>query len=156
MNRDPIDLIQRAAPQPIAAEIPPALERADHLLTEYGRWATRSSGRGRPETLDRMYRRESDGRESREAYRDRCMAVPELPLMPTPDALAVQRALTRVADAERIVLQILYVPQRLPPHAQLRILRIPPQLSRVRHLAGLRQFDNLHRLTTMRVSSRPT
>jgi hypothetical protein len=48
------------------------------------------------------------------------------------------------------VLTILYVPQRLPPQAQLRILRIPAQLSQVRHLAGLRMFDNLHRLVTMK------
>jgi hypothetical protein len=146
MTRDPINF----AASDIAALIPQDLARADHLLTEYGRWATRTGGRGKPATLDRWYRPESDGRESREAYRARCAAVPTMPLMPAPDALAVQRALTRVADRERIVLQILYVPARLPPHAQLRTLRIPPQLSRIRHLAGLRQFDNLHRLCIMR------
>ena len=150
MTRDPIPAT--SAPQSIAADIPPPLVRADQLLTEYGRWATRGGGRGAPGTLDRLYRRESDGRESREAYRERCAVLPLMPLMPTPEALAVQRALTHVADAERIVLTILYVPQRLPPHAQLRLLRIPPQLSRVRHLAGLRQFDNLHRLCIMRAT----
>lgn len=148
MIRDPI--AATTPPQSIAADIPDALARADHLLTEYGRWASRRNGRGMPGTLDRMYRRESDGRESREAYRDRCAAMPQLPLMSTPDALVVQRALTRVPDQERIVLTILYVPQRLPPQAQLRILRIPAQLSQVRHLAGLRMFDNLHRLVTMK------
>jgi hypothetical protein len=36
-----------------------------------------------------------------------------------------------------------YVPQRLPIEAQLRIAQIPPRLCQERHLRGLRMFDNL-------------
>lgn len=133
----------------IAAEIPEALRAADETLTQYGRWATTHSGRGRPGTLDRMYDRATDGRESLEAFRRRREHVPDDPLMPTLEALVAQRALARVPDVERIVLAILYIPGRLPPQAQLRILRIPPQLSRVRHLAGLRMFGNLHRIASL-------
>jgi hypothetical protein len=143
MTRDPIDF---ARPQEIAAEVPSDLLRADFLLRQYGIWASTGRRNVAPGTLDRMYRRESDGRESREAYRERCAEVPRDPIMTTPDALAVHRALVRVADDERMVLQILYVPQRVAPQHQLRILRIPPLVSRERHLGGLRQFDNLHRI----------
>lgn len=134
----------------IAAEIPPALRQADETLAQYGRWATTHGGRGsRPATLDRCYIREADRRESLEAFQRRREHVPDDPLMPTPEALVAQRALARVPDVERIVLAILYIPGRLPPQAQLRILRIPPQLSRVRHLAGLRMFDNLCRIAAL-------
>jgi len=128
-----------------AADIPADLREADDLLTRYGRWAT-TSGRGsKPATLDRMYIREADRKESLEAYQRRRAHVPGEPLMPTADALVVQRALAQVADHERIVLTVLYIPhRRLPVQVQLRLLRIPPKLCRTRHLAGLRQFRNLH------------
>ena len=64
------------------------------------------------------------------------------------EALVCQRALARVADRERMVLSVLYIPRRLPPEAQLRLLRIPPQLSQQRHLAGLQIFDNWRRVLT--------
>lgn len=148
MRRDAIDLHASE----IAATIPDELIPSDTLLRQYGEWASRRGSRGAPGTLDRMYRRESDGRESREAYAERCSAVPKDPPMTTPDAMSVQRALIRVPDKERVVLQVLYVPQRLPPHAQLRILRITPQLSRIRHLEGLRLFTNIHRVGTIRAT----
>lgn len=62
------------------------------------------------------------------------------------DALICQRALARVPDRERVVLAVLYIPRRTPPEVQLRILRIPPQLSQQRHLLGLRIFNNMRRL----------
>lgn len=131
-----------------AADIPASLRYADDVLTRYGRWAT-SGGRGsRPATLDRMYIREADRKESLEAYMRRRSHVPADPLMPTNEALAAQRALARVADRERIVLSVLYVPRSAPIEVQLRRLRIPPRLSRERHLAGLRMFGNLYRILT--------
>lgn len=140
--------MKRSTNLSIAADIPPDLADADRTLQAYGRWATTHSGRGGRGgvTLDRMYRREADARESLEAYQRRRSHVPTEALMETADALLAQRALQRVPDRERIVLSILYVPRRLPPQAQLRLLRIPPQLSQVRHLAGLRMFLNIHRV----------
>ena len=59
------------------------------------------------------------------------------------EALACQRTLAKVPELERKVLTILYVPQRLPIEAQLRLAHIPPRLCQERHLRGLRMFDNI-------------
>lgn len=129
-----------------AADVPEALRDADKLLTDYGRWAVTRS-RNRPATVDRQFIREADRRESLEAYQRRRETIPN-PLMPMQQAMLVQRTLARVADRERIVLAVLYVPRKLSVENQMAILRIPPQLSRVRHLAGLRMFDNLYRVAS--------
>jgi len=129
-----------------AADVPQALRDADKLLTDYGRWAVTRS-RNRPATVDRQFIREADRRESLEAYQRRRETIPN-PLMPVQQAMLVQRTLARVADRERIVLAVLYVPRKLTVENQMAILRIPPQLSRVRHLAGLRMFDNLYRVAS--------
>ena len=124
----------------IWAAFPESLADADEALTAYGRWAAdRDRGSRRCASAEGQYRGESwEAVESRRA--------PAPVSMLAADAMLCQRALIRVADRERIVLQVLYIPKRLPPEAQLRILRIPPQLCQVRHLAGLRMFDNLHKM----------
>lgn len=127
-----------------AADIPPELARADDLLARYGRWATSYGARKGAPTLDRMFIREADRKESLEAWKRRREHVPADPLMATPDAMAVQRALASVADRERIVLTIIYIPRREPVHVQMAALRIPPQLAQIRHLSGLRMFKHLH------------
>lgn len=71
-------------------------------------------------------------------------------LMPTHEALNCQRALQRVPDLNRVVLAILYVPAKIRPEHALRLLRIPPRLSQERHLTGLKMFNNLHRIVSMR------
>jgi hypothetical protein len=73
-----------------------------------------------------------------------------LPGLTAQDALICQRALARVSDAERVVLAVLYVPRRITAEQQLRMLRIPPRISRDRHLCGLRQFANWRDLLTRR------
>src|SRR5574343_1685249 len=95
-----------------AADIPPDLARADDLLARYGRWATSYGSRKSAPTLDRMFIREADRKESLEAWKRRREHVPADPLMATPDAMLVQRALSRVADRERVVLTVLYIPRR--------------------------------------------
>lgn len=127
-----------------AADIPPELRRADDLLTRYGRWATSYGARKGAPTLDRMFIREADRKESLEAWQRRREHVPHDHLMPTPDAMLVQRALARVADRERVVLSILYIPRRQPVHMQVAALRLTPSLCRIRHLSGLRMFRHLH------------
>lgn len=72
-----------------------------------------------------MYIREADRKESLEAYQRRRAHVPGEPMLSSAEALVAQRSLARVADRERVVLTVLYVPKRLPVAAQLRILRIP-------------------------------
>lgn len=127
-----------------AADIPQELVRADDLLTQYGRWATSyGASKGAP-TLDRMYIREADRKESLEAYQRRRAHVPGEALMPTAAAMNVQRALAMVPDQERIVLTILYIPRRQPVHMQVAALRLTPSLCRIRHLSGLRMFRHLH------------
>ena len=59
------------------------------------------------------------------------------------DALAVQRALAKVPEVERVVLAVLYIPNRLPAVVRLAKMRVPPLLSRERHIRGLRMFYNI-------------
>ena len=115
------------------AEIPPQLYASDELLTRYGRWAVSRPQRRHCGSLEGLYRSPAND----DDRQPRGIALPVL------DAMAAQRALARVPDRERIVLAVLYVPQRLPPAAQFHMLRIPAALVRGRHLAGLRMFDNL-------------
>ena len=120
----------------LVGDIPPRLQRADEVLHAYGRWAMDRFRKQRCASAEGMYRippGDAD-REPREI------------LLPTPEAMEVHRALIRVPDLQRTVLHILYVPKRLPPEAQLRMLRIPARLCQQRHLDGLRMFDNLWRI----------
>lgn len=127
-----------------AADIPADLLDADELLHKFGRWAMwrqprthcgSAEGRfqpGRGESLDAR-------REAREV------------LLDPATAMACQRALARVPDKERLVLELLYVPrhvgQRLVSiEVQVRLLRLPARLCQERHLAGLRMFANLSRI----------
>lgn len=116
----------------IAAKIPHNLRDADELLHRYGRWAMHRHKKQHCGSAEGRYTipPNDDDREPREQ------------IMGTVDALVCQRALARVPDKERVVLAILYVPQRLPAEVQLRLLRIPPRLSQDRHLLGLRAFWN--------------
>lgn len=123
----------------IYADLPRELHDADEVLQLYGQWAMDRGQKRRCGSAEGNYRAGGEG--VREARRD-----PAIKTLSTEDALRCQRALASVADVERVVLTILYVPQRLPPQAQLRLLRIPPQLSRVRHVAGLRVFWNWYKL----------
>lgn len=123
----------------IAADIPFDLLAADEALTRYGRWAADRHRRHRCGSAEGMYR--ADGWEANERRR-----VPALVGLAAAEAMASQRALARVAEDERRVLAILYVPNRLPPEAQLRIARIAPSVSCERHLRGLRMFWNIRRI----------
>jgi hypothetical protein len=125
--------------QQIYADLPADLHEADEVLQLYGQWAMDRGEKRRCGSAEGNYRAGGEG--AREARRE-----PVIKKLTTEDALRCQSALRSVADAERIVLTILYVPQRLPSEAQLRLLRIPPQLARVRHLAGLRVFWNWYRM----------
>ena len=125
----------RGSIENIACDVPLDLRYADETLYRYGRWAMHRHKKQRCASAEGMYRipPNDDDRLPREL------------LLTTHDALRAQRALAAVAERERTVLVILYVPQRLPSSALLRIKRIPPVLSRERHLHGLRMFDNCYR-----------
>lgn len=119
-------------PLDIAAEIPHGLRDADDLLYRYGRWAKdrirlRSCG-----SAERAYRPPPNDLDRE----------PKPVLMHIDLAMACQRALARVPERERVVLTVLYVPRRIPAEVQLRLMRIPPRLSKERHILGLRMFDN--------------
>lgn len=122
--------------QQIHAEVPPELQAADDLLQRYGR-----------SVMDRFRKQHCASAEGRYAIPpnddDR---EPREVLLSAIDVTLVQRALMGVAERERTMLNILYVPQRLPAEAQLRMKRIPTSLAASRHLDGLKQFSERHRI----------
>jgi hypothetical protein len=125
----------------IAAEIPGDLNEADDLLHRFGRWAMHRLTRRRCGSAEGAYRAKPD-------EEDR---APREHLMHPTDAMRTQRALSKVPQKWRIVLEVLYVPKRagngkvIKPELMFRLMRIPPRLSRERHIEGLRQFNNIHR-----------
>lgn len=122
------------------AELPQELRQADQMLTAYGRWAKDRQKVHRCGSAEGRFRPPPDETVDEDARRE-----PRETLMPTTDALQVHRALIRVAEVEREILQILYVPQRMRIEQQLRLRRIPGRLCQERHLRGLRMFANLMR-----------
>lgn len=123
------------------ADLPSSLHWADELLTRYGRWCTASSRGGRRcGSAEGMYRPPAREDDVRRTGTDA--------LLPSLDAMRCQRALVRVPDRERVVLHVLYVPQRLPVAEQLRILRIDARTCRYRHRDGVLMFADFHRLAS--------
>ena len=122
--------------QNIAADIPVSLREADELLAKYGRWAKDRQRLQRCGSAEGRYLAppNDDDRQPAEM------------VMSLSDAMACQRALAGVPQQERIVLAVLYIPRRMPAEIQMRRLRIPPRLSRERHLAGLRMWWNRLRI----------
>lgn len=124
--------------QDFCAPIPEALRETDTTLHLYGRWAMYRHKQQRCGSAERNYLGER--LDVGEAERQ-----PREVLMPGFQALKVQRALYQVAEPWRIVLQALYIPQRLPAHAILAKKRIPPKLSQERHVEGLFMLRNVLR-----------
>lgn len=125
--------------QDFTCDIPEPLRSADEMLTQYGFWARDRERRRRCGSAEGMYR----------SFQDDEDRAPQPVLQHIDLALKCQRALAQVPERERTVLAILYVPQRLPIEAQLRIKRIPPRLCRERHLLGLRMFENIFRIYSL-------
>lgn len=125
-------------PENFSADIPGDLVGADETLSIYGRWAADRPPRKRCGSAEGHYM--PTGWQAVDARRESKPAG-----MTLPDLMACQRALSRVAELERMVLGVLYVPRRMPVEQQLRLLNIPARLCRERHLHGLRMFDNLLR-----------
>lgn len=125
--------------------IPDDLAEANELLNAYGRWAQDRYRKQHCASAEGRYRAppNDDDRE------------PKAYMPPDFKAMEVQRALQAVPDLQRAVLHIIYVPKRLPPEAQLRILRIPPRLCQDRHRTGLRMFWNIYRLKVLQVPEIP-
>jgi hypothetical protein len=128
-----------------ASDIPFGLRKADELLTRYGRWAMSRFTTRRCASAEGQYRSPAN---------DDDRAPREL-LMPVLDAMRCQRSLASVPDLQRIVLAVLYVPRvfdnrMVPAELQFRLLRLPPRLTCERHIDGLRMFDNLYRVATLR------
>ena len=126
--------------QQIAADIPMELAEADELLRKYGRSVMDRHKKEHCGSAEGRYKipPNDDDREPRED------------LLAGADLTIVQRALIAVPEVFRQVLQILYVPKRLPAEAQLRRLQIPPKLSSERHLEGLRLFARHHHVESIK------
>ncbi len=118
-----------------AEEVPQSLQHADAILTFFGRSVRDRRSQARCGSAERNYTPTKG-----EAFEIR--REPREVMMGPDEYTKVQRALLVVPEVYRKVLHILYIPQRLPPQAQLRICKIPPRLCRERHIAGLRMFDN--------------
>lgn len=136
----------------IAGRIPEDLADADDLMRRFGRWAMQRLTRRRCGSAEGQYRPKK-GEEAFELARE-----PREIIMGTQEAMQAQRALSKVPAKWRLVLEVLYVPRTangkpIKAELMLRVLRIPPKLSRERHLEGLRQFDNIHR--SMLAKSKP-
>ncbi|WP_295850999.1 hypothetical protein [uncultured Xylophilus sp.] len=116
------------------ALIPADMRDADDLLFRYGRWAMDRYRYNRCASAEGKYQAppSNEDREPREL------------LLSTTPAMRAHRALINVAFHPRQVLQILYVPKRLPAEAQLRIARIPARVCRELHMDGLRMFWTQH------------
>ena len=125
-----------ALKQNLAAEIPLDLREADELLAKYGRWAKDR----------RRYERCGSAEGAYKAPPNDDDRQPKMPTLTLSEAMACQRALAGVPQAERIVLGVLYIPRKVPVEVQLRRLNVPPRLSRERHLSGLRMWWNRLRL----------
>lgn len=121
-----------------ACDVPESLQWADELLTRFGRW-TRSGGKATCGSAEGHYRAPAKGD-------DDARRAPQSLKLDEFDAVKVNRALSGVPDHERIVLQILYIPRPQPIGLQLRLLRVPPKLCRIRHESGLRMFANRFRV----------
>jgi len=127
----------------LSADVPGHLAWADELLTRFGRWAMDRRRVHHCGSAEGKYKAPAndDDRKPREV------------LMPGFEAMEVQRVLSRVPEQQRVVLEVLYIPRRWTVVQQMRFLRIPPKLSRERHLSGLQMFANLRRVG---VHSAPT
>lgn len=120
----------------IAAEIPLNLQEADERLTRYGRWA-----------MDRMRVHRCGSAEGKyRSVQNDDDRIPIEILLHIDEAMSCQRAFAKLPERERIVLKILYVPQRMPIEVQLRIARLNPRMCQERHLLGLRMFENLFQI----------
>jgi hypothetical protein len=119
-----------------ALKIPPELQEADRLLTQYGRWAMDRFRRQHCGSAEHLYKPAGDIEARRE---------PLVPLMPDFRAMDVQRALNEVPLQYRRVLQAEYIPQRVSLAVQRRILKLSPRTWEGTHLVGLRMFANLWR-----------
>lgn len=128
--------------QQIAADVPLELMEADELLHKYGRSVMDRHKKQHCASAEGRYSipPNDDDREPREM------------LLGAGDLSLVQRALISVPELFRQVLQILYVPKRLPAEAQLRRLQIPPQLAADRHLEGLKLFAHRHHIESEKFS----
>ena len=101
-----------ALKQNLAAEIPLDLREADELLAKYGRWAKDR----------RRYERCGSAEGAYKAPPNDDDRQPKMPTLTLSDAMACQRALAGVPQAERIVLGVLYIPRKVPVEVQLRRL----------------------------------
>ena len=122
-----------------AADIPESLQWADELLTRFGRWTRTGTGKATCGSAEGNYRAPAKGD-------DDLRRAPQALKMEAAEAIKVNRALYGVPDQERIVLQMLYIPRRQPISAQIRILRLPAKLCRMRHETGLRMFANRYQV----------
>lgn len=135
---DPMKVIERKQEQSMARqkmEIPQDLKQADELLDKFGRWAQDRYRKQRCASAEGLYK-------IPDIYRD---YVPES-LIADHIAMDMHRALLLVPLRYRRILFAHYIPQRLPPDAQRRAMRIPQKLWDADLIAGIRMFWNCYRL----------
>ena len=115
------------------ADVPEHLSRPHVVMERYAAWArSASSGGGsRCGSAEGMYMPTGG-----QALEDRRLPLEQ---MDNEQAQHVRNALIKVDELHRRHLTVLYVQDRRAV-ALLKQVRVPPQLSQVRHLEGLRRF----------------
>jgi len=125
------------------AEVPEQLQPPHLVLERYAAWArSPSSGGGRCGSAEGMYM--ATGGQALEARRA------PLKQMDNEQAQQVRNALIMVDELHRRHLTVLYVQDRRAV-ALLKQVRVPPQLSQVRHIEGLRRFWSAHQVVVKAV-----
>lgn len=118
--------------------MPADLKEAEGLLIIYGRWAKDT---GRPQRC-----RSAEGAYiSEEAFADEDGDT-RLPMIPSWQAMNIQRALVATPERERKVLQMHYVSMPRQHHAAMRKAGFSPRTWNEARIHGMRMFWNIYRL----------
>lgn len=118
--------------------LPTDLREADDVLAKYGRWALGGQGQGRCGSAEGRYQSdEVHAREDREIRE---------PMIADWSAMDVQRALCRVPERFRKVLQAHYIQRRNQMWITRRQLRLTAKTWSETRIAGVRMFWNIYRL----------
>lgn len=118
-----------------AMRIPEDLKEADEQLHKYGQWAQDRFQKQHCASIEHKYRAPKQYEEE-----------PMQGFIADFHAIDVQRTLNLVPLQYRRVLHAQYIPQRLPPVAHRRMMRLTPKAWDEGHLLGLRMFSNNWRL----------
>lgn len=124
--------------------MPADLKEAEGLIISYGRWAKDT---GRPQRC-----RSAEGAYAPEEAGADADGDKPPPMIPTWQAMNIQRALTATPVRERKVLQTHYVSHPRQHHAVMRKAGFSPRTWNEARIHGMRMFWNIYRLHFQKTS----